>query len=131
MGDPFHFDATHPTPMNRTKLKLAAVSLLALTWNALATPNNRNTDWFQEARYGVFMHFLPGDARQLAQVKDFDVEALARQLQNVDAKYFVITLGQNFGYFNSPNATYDRITGYAPGERCSLRDLPLNLQCTL
>ena len=100
--------------MNTTTLRLAAVSLLAFTWNALATPNNRNTDWLPEARYGVFMHFLPGDARQLAQVNDFDVEALARQLEAVGAKYFVLTLGQNSGYFNSPNATYDRITGYAP-----------------
>ena len=28
---------------------------------------------------------------------------------------------------NSPNAVYERVTGYAPGERCSRRDLPLDL----
>jgi alpha-L-fucosidase len=89
--------------------------------------HNRNTDWFKKARYGVFMHFLPGDSGGLALVEKFDVEALARQLAAMGAKYFVITLGQNSGYFNSPNATYDRYTGYAPGERCSQRDLPLDL----
>jgi hypothetical protein len=47
------------------------------------------------------------------------------------AKYFVITLGQNSGYFISPNATYDRSTGYAPGEKCSSRDLPLDLHRVL
>jgi hypothetical protein len=99
--------------------------------NVLATPRNPNTDWLQAARYGIFMHFLPGDAHQLDQVKDFDVAALARQLEAVSAKYFVLTLGQNSGYFNPPNATYDRVTGYAPGERCSQRDLPLELQRAL
>jgi len=111
--------------------RLAVISLLTFTWNTLGSPNNNNTDWLPEARYGVFMHLLPGDARQLAQVKDFDVEVLARQLEVIGAKYFIITLGQNSGYINSPNATYNGITGYAPGERCSMRDLPLDLQRAL
>jgi lysophospholipase L1-like esterase len=92
-----------------------------------AAPNSKSTDWFKDAGYGVFMHFLPGDAKGLALVNEFDVEALARQLETLGAKYFVITLGQNSGFFNSPNAAYDRFTGYAPGERCSTRDLPLDL----
>jgi len=86
-----------------------------------------STDWFMAARYGVFMHFLPHDAASLALVDRFDVEALAQQLETTGAKYFVLTLGQNSGYFNAPNAIYDKITGYAPGERCSTRDLPLEL----
>lgn len=90
-----------------------------------------NTDWMKDAKYGVFMHFLPGDAKGLALVEKFDVESLARQLEESGAKYFVITLGQNSGYFNSPNGTYDRMTGYAPGERCATRDLPLDLYAAL
>jgi len=43
------------------------------------------------------------------------------------ANYLVFTLGQNSGWFNAPNAAYDRITGYQPGERCATRDLPLDL----
>ncbi|MCX5644639.1 MAG: alpha-L-fucosidase [Phycisphaerae bacterium] len=86
-----------------------------------------NTDWFKDAGYGVFMHFLPGDAKGLALVNEFNVQALAGQLETLGAKYFVLTLGQNSGFFNAPNATYDRLTGYAPGERCSTRDLPLDL----
>lgn len=27
----------------------------------------------------------------------------------------------------SPNPTYDRVTGYQPGQRCCTRDLPLDL----
>jgi hypothetical protein len=73
------------------------------------------------------MHFLPGDIAGLEKVQQFDVENLARQLDTLDAGYFFLTLGQNSGYFNSPNATYDRFTGYDTGERCSLRDLPMDL----
>ena len=75
--------------------------LLALCFasqGALASaPTAHNTDWFKDAKYGVFMHFLPGNSRQLEQVKAFDVETLAAQLEAVGAKYFVITLGQNSG----------------------------------
>ena len=46
----------------------------------------------------------------------FDVEALAQQLKRMGARYFVLTLGQNSGYFNAPSAVYDRMTGYAAGE---------------
>lgn len=104
---------------------------LLLTVSANATTNNPNTDWFKGAQYGVFMHFLPGSDAQLAQVKDFDVPTVAQQLEDMGAKYFIITLGQNSGYFISPNATYDRYTGYAAGERCSSRDLPSELYRTL
>jgi hypothetical protein len=112
--------------MNANSMRLWAC-LLLFPALACAEANNPNTDWFKDARYGVFMHFLPGDAKGLALVKDFDVEALAGQLETMGAKYFVVTLGQNSGYFNSPNAAYDRYTGYGPGERCSSRDLPLDL----
>ena len=78
-----------------------------------------SADWLREAKYGAFMHLLPSDAKTLAMIDDFDVERLAGQLESIGAKYFVLTLGQNSGYFNSPNAVYDRITGYRAGERCS------------
>jgi len=113
--------------MNANALRLAGCLLLVLSSRGQATPNNKNTDWFKDAKYGVFMHFLPSDAASLACVGEFDVKALSRQLETLGAKYFVITLGQNSGFFISPNAAYDRFTGYAPGERCSTRDLPLDL----
>jgi alpha-L-fucosidase len=77
------------------------------------------------------MHVLPPDAASLAKVDDIDVEALARQLSRAGARYLVLTLGQNSGFFNAPNAAYDRKTGYRPGERCSRRDLPLELHRAL
>lgn len=115
----------------KAKLLLLWACLPLLGGIGHASPNNPDTDWFKDARYGVFMHFLPGDANGLALVNDFDVEALAGQLEATGAKYFVITLGQNSGYMNSPNAAYDKRTGYAPGERCATRDLPLDLHRAL
>lgn len=109
------------------RLVFLTLFIALLTPGSWAADKSPQTDWLKEARIGAFMHFLPGDAEQFAKVKDFDVESLAKQLQGMGAKYFVFTLGQNSGWFNAPNATYDRITGYQPGERCATRDLPLEL----
>jgi hypothetical protein len=110
------------------RIRIALLALFpGLLLPARAEPNNPNTDWFKDARYGVFMHFLPGDPKTFALVDQFDVPSLASQLEAAGAKYFVLTLGQNSGYFNSPNKVYDRYTGYGPGERCARRDLPLDL----
>jgi hypothetical protein len=131
----------NPLDLRRTLAAFLPAALGVLLWvgadrsvgaaevgvSAPTSAGGHRTDWFRDARYGVFMHFLPGDDRGLGLVKAFDVDALAGQLADLGAGYFVITLGQNSGYFNSPNATYDRIAGYAAGERCSTRDLPLDL----
>jgi hypothetical protein len=86
------------------------------------------TDWLRDARLGVFMHFLPDDVQTfLARVDEFDVPAITRQLKEMGAGYFVLTLGQNSGFYNSPNAVFDGVVGCAAGERCSRRDLPLDL----
>ncbi|MCP5519891.1 MAG: alpha-L-fucosidase [Verrucomicrobiales bacterium] len=113
--------------------RLAAPPLLLvlLSGSIHAEPENPHTDWFRAARYGVFMHFLPGDERQFSTVNDFDVDFVAEQLHQARAGYLVITLGQNSGWFISPNAAYDRQTGYAAGERCARRDLPADLFAAL
>ncbi|MGW8257941.1 MAG: alpha-L-fucosidase, partial [Thermoguttaceae bacterium] len=119
---------------------LTAATAFAATGTALKSHDAKpktvaqvstQADWLKDARIGAFMHFLPSNAGELAKVNDFDVEALAKQLKWMGAKYFVFTLGQNSGYFNAPNAVYDRITGYKPGERCARRDLVLDLHRAL
>jgi hypothetical protein len=117
------------------KKRLASLGLagllLAPPSDGHGAPSSHRTDWLREARLGIFVHVLPPDAAGLAKVDDFDVEALARQLSRAGARYLVLTLGQNSGFFNAPNAAYDRRTGYRPGERCSRRDLPLDLHRAL
>jgi len=123
--DSIGFQFNRTKTMNRIATTLLAVLLLSS--HGQAEPNNPNTDWFKDAHYGVFMHFLPENEKQLAQVRDLDVAFLAKQLEEAGARYFVLTLGQNSGYLNAPNAAYDRRAGYRPGEKCSTRDLPLDL----
>ncbi len=89
------------------------------------------TDWLSEARLGAFMHFLPEIGSGPIMVAGFDVEALARQQEWIGARYFTLTLCQMQGWLNSPNAAYDRMAGYRPGERCATRDLPLELHRAL
>ena len=102
---------------------------------------NSNTDWFHDARWGVFLHYLDARAGDTnaspttseewnARVDSFDVERLANQLAEVGAGYLGITLGQNSGHFCSPNATYDSIVGIAPS-KCSRRDLIADLHAAL
>ena len=60
----------------------------------------------------------------------FDTDGLAKQLHEVGAGYFFITLGQNSGFYLSPNTTYDRLVGHSPG-RCSRRDLVADIAAAL
>jgi len=98
--------------------------------SVLAAEKNPATDWMAEAKVGAFMHFLPG-ASNFQLVDKFDVQAVTKQLVDSGVRYFVFTLGQNSGYMNAPNAAYDAVAGYAPGERCAMRDLPNELAAAL
>ncbi len=59
-------------------------------------------------------------------VDAFDAEGLARQLAAARVPYFFISVGQNSGFYLSPNRTYDDLVGISPS-RCSRRDLVADL----
>ncbi|WP_171649700.1 discoidin domain-containing protein [Paenibacillus phytorum] len=87
------------------------------------------------AKYGLFFHYLAGyndiTGSNITQwnssVNTFDVNAFANNMEAAGAGYVVLTLGQNSGYYNSPNATYETLAGYTVGAKTSTRDLPLDL----
>ncbi len=96
-----------------------------------------NTDWLHAARWGTFVHYLADapsctEAVTLSpdtwnrQVESFDVERYAATLADLGCPYTFLTLGQNSGYYCSPNATYDAIVGHRPS-RLSRRDLIADL----
>ena len=104
-----------------------------------APAKSHRTDWFHDAGWGVFTHYLSGIAlKGQPQTVDawndvvdrFDVNGLADQLASVGAKYYVITIGQNSGYYIAPNATYDKIVGISPS-KCAKRDLVSDLYAAL
>jgi hypothetical protein len=96
--------------------------------------------WMHEARFGVMTHFLAdwiarrenfNGGRMTVEewnklVDTFDVDTLAAQLESVGAKYYIITIGQNSGFYLAPNPTYDRIVAIQPSH-CSTRDLVSDL----
>jgi alpha-L-fucosidase len=99
-------------------------------------PEPDRAAWMRQARWGVMNHYLADWIARRGDVADgqmtverwndlvdhFDVEALADQVRHTGAGYYVLTIGQNSGYYVSPNATYDEITGIRPS-RLSRRDL--------
>lgn len=114
-----------------------------------ATPEQRSgiglhrAAWMQDQRYrwGVMTHYLADwqarthkldmDVELWNKLIDgFDVEAMARRLESIGAGHYQLSIGQNSGYYLSPNATYDRITGIQPS-KCSHRDLVADFYGTL
>lgn len=95
---------------------------------------NLNTDWFRDAGYGIMIHYLKpiivpdGGAKEWNEaVNSFNAERFASQVNEAGAGFVMFTLGQNSGYYCSPNSAYDKVLGTKPGEFCSTRDLPLDL----
>jgi hypothetical protein len=89
----------------------------------------------REARWGVMTHFLaewiaPEAHRTVEDwnrlVDAFDAQGLAAQLETVGAPYYLITIGQNSGFYIAPNAAYDKLVGNQPA-KCSRRDLVADL----
>jgi hypothetical protein len=123
--------------LRAVRIFLTTAAVLAL-W--LITPSAGAEDraaWMKAARWGVMTHYLadwraqvdhePASVEHWNELIDhFDVGGLADQLQEVGAGYYLITIGQNSGYYLSPNSTYDQITGISPS-KCSHRDLIADL----
>jgi len=113
-----------------------ALTLIAAPVACQAEPNNPNTDWFRDAGYGVFVHYLTGlqnsaeSVNSLGKetswdecVREFDVERFADTMKEAGAGYVIFTVMQITRHMIAPNETYDRITGFEPGEACATRDL--------
>src|SRR5713101_656130 len=91
--------------------------------------------WMKQAKWGVMTHYLADWIARPEKmtverwnnlIDRFDVETLAKQLESAGAGYYQITIGQNSGFYLSPNATYDRLVGMEPS-KCSRRDLVADL----
>ena len=108
--------------------------LIIITDYPVVSKGNPNTDWFKDAGVGVMLHFLKdvyakegGSKEYNAVVDGFNVELFAENCKEAGANYVMFALGQNDGYYCSPNKAYDSIVGVASGELCSKRDLPADL----
>lgn len=110
----------------------AALLSLAPVQPAGATAYSSDTDWFMQGKFGLFVQWLYGGGDITGDWNDavdgFDVDYFAKQASETGAKYVIFTLGQNSGYFASPNATYDALVGRTSAtSKMSTRDLPEDL----
>lgn len=93
-------------------------------------------DRFYSKKWGIFNHFLyviqnnpkyPNSYGKQTDwdtlVREFDTETLAKNLHEIGAGYYIITVMQGTKYMIAPNAAFDKIAGTKPGEACSTRDL--------
>lgn len=131
--------------ISRRELVVGSVSTIALAASGQtdaiprggAEPSARpnRAAWMQDPRYcwGVMTHYLADWQARVHKLQmsvelwnklidGFDVEGMARRLESVGAGHYQLSIGQNSGYYLSPNAVYDRITGIKPS-KCSHRDL--------
>ena len=102
---------------------------------------NPNTKWLREAKWGLFTHYLAHTASTKVpedmngklwnkKVNSFQVKQFGKQLSELKAPYFFITIGQGGGYYCSPNNTYERLFGPSDG-KLSERDLVAELAAEL
>jgi hypothetical protein len=117
--------------------KKCFVIITVLTVCSFSQTQVNRAVWMQKAKWGVMTHYLSDWKGQEFKEKidvdkwnemidNFDVEGLAKQLESIGASYYLITIGQNSGFYLAPNETYDKLTGIKPSH-CSKRDLVSDL----
>jgi Alpha-L-fucosidase/Domain of unknown function (DUF4114) len=85
---------------------------------------------FTQSKYGLNVGFLPSstiasgaDGTWNDTVNNFDVPAFVADVAKTGAAYVIFSVGQTSGFYASPSQTFLEITGTAPGEYVSTRDL--------
>ena len=107
-----------------------------------------DTSWMLKAKYGIFMHYqhrillgysvatnpqFPKPAQMSASewnrfVDGFDVKGFAQQMAEAEVGWVMFCIDDHyFAWPCAPNKAFSDYTGYAPGEKCSRRDLILDL----
>lgn len=95
----------------------------------MSDANTTDRTIWMSGRFGLMCHWLfPGvmpengePARSLDEAVDkFDVSHLVEDVESTGAEWLIFTMGQNTGYYVSPNAVMDTLAGPGHGSR---RDL--------
>lgn len=126
----------------------ACILAIALAGGAKALAGTGDTTWLLKGKYGLFLHYqyrillgysiktkpqFPDPSQMNAQdwnrfVDGFDAQGFARQMEEAKVGWVIFCLDDHyFAWPCSPNHNFDQFTGYAPGEKCSRRDLVLDV----
>jgi len=113
---------------------IGVLLLTTITRASEAQPVNtgHRAAWLAEGSYGLMVHYLispPGDTPEARTaefdriVNGFDLDAFIEQFESTGADWLIFTIGQNTGYYCSPNEWLDaRLPGHT-----SRRDLILQI----
>src|SRR5215213_1568423 len=96
--------------------------------------------WLKQAKWGIMVHYLADWRARTDSIKmspekwnelidHFNADSLAAQVKSTGAGYLIFTIGQNSGYYLSPNKTYEKLTGI--NNKISRRDLISDLSDAL
>lgn len=104
--------------------------------------------WMRPGQYGIFVHYqyrillgysiktkpqFPDPAEMTSKgwnrlVDGFNAQGFAEQMQAANAGWVIFCLDDHyFAWPCAPNRAFDDFTGYAPGAKCSRRDLILDV----
>jgi hypothetical protein len=128
------------------KTLLTLIALIIFHSSGFSGPGN--TSWMINGKYGIFLHYqyrillgysirtnpqFPEPSRMNAAdwnkfVGGFDVKRFADQMSKTKVGWVMFCLDDHFfAWPCAPNKTFDNYTGYAPGEKCSHRDLLMDV----
>ncbi|HLX60694.1 MAG TPA: alpha-L-fucosidase [Planctomycetota bacterium] len=129
-------------------MRLALLTLLFATTVAPALDSPPETKWMSDAKFGLFVHYqyrillglsvrtkpqFPKLEQMNAEewnrfVDGFDAKVFAEQMAQARAGWVLFCLDDHyFAWPCAPNKSFDAFTGFAPGEKCSRRDLILDV----
>ena len=133
----------------RNIMRIAVVVLIAAFLSQIqASAGAGDTSWMSKGKYGVFLHYqyrillgcsiktkpqFPNPSQMTAEewnrfVDGFDVKGFAKQMAEAKVGWVIFCLDDHyFAWPCAPNKAFSDYTGYAPGEKCSRRDLILDL----
>jgi hypothetical protein len=130
-------------------LTIAGVALMVgLALQIEARAGSGDTSWMTKGKYGIFMHYqyrilvgysirtkpqFPNPSQMTARewnrlVDGFEAKGFAAQMAEAKVGWVIFCLDDHyFAWPCAPNRTFSEFTGYAPGEKCSRRDLIMDL----
>lgn len=122
------------------------MTLILIQSTTMAGPGD--TSWMTRGKYGLFMHYqyrillnysvrtdpqFPDPSQMNAEewnrfVDGFDVKGFANQMAKAKIGWVLFCLDDHyFAWPCSPNSKFNEYTGYRPGQKCSNRDLIMDV----
>ena len=114
--------------MQKNRFLGAFFSVLCFVVSLTRLPAHEPAEWPADCKVGILLRYFPTEESGTNRLrKEFQVERIADQAASAGADYLVLTMNGDSGWFNAPNAVYDRVTGYETDDRCAARDIPMEM----